>query len=103
LQGYRLVEGPPALADYLSLRLRTGLSPKTAQQGEAALPMSPGAGSTLDTASSPRRPTPLARGCRILAQREAERRIDFGNLAFESGIVQTDSLGCITFRRRWGE
>jgi GNAT superfamily N-acetyltransferase len=37
LQGYRLVEGPPALADYLSLRLRAGLSPKTALQGEAAL------------------------------------------------------------------
>jgi ribosomal protein S18 acetylase RimI-like enzyme len=37
LQGYRLVEGPPALADYLSLRLRAGLSPKTAQQAEAAL------------------------------------------------------------------
>jgi ribosomal protein S18 acetylase RimI-like enzyme len=36
-EGYRLVEGPPALADYLSLRLRSGLSPKTELQGEAAL------------------------------------------------------------------
>jgi ribosomal protein S18 acetylase RimI-like enzyme len=35
--GYRLVEGPPALADYLSLRLRSGLTPKTELQGEAAL------------------------------------------------------------------
>jgi len=34
---YRLVEGPPALADYLSLRLRAGLSPKTELQGEAAI------------------------------------------------------------------
>jgi GNAT superfamily N-acetyltransferase len=34
---YRLIEGPPALADYLSLRLRAGLSPKDALQGEAAL------------------------------------------------------------------
>jgi GNAT superfamily N-acetyltransferase len=34
---YRLVEGPPALRDYLALRLRAGLSPKTEPQGEAAL------------------------------------------------------------------
>jgi ribosomal protein S18 acetylase RimI-like enzyme len=35
--GYRLVDGPPALADYLTLRSRAGLSPKTELQGEAAL------------------------------------------------------------------
>jgi GNAT superfamily N-acetyltransferase len=34
---YRLVAGPPELADYLSLRLRAGLSPKTELQGEAAI------------------------------------------------------------------
>ncbi|MET0412350.1 MAG: GNAT family N-acetyltransferase [Polyangiaceae bacterium] len=35
--GYSLVEGPPALRDYLVLRARAGLSPKTELQGEAAL------------------------------------------------------------------
>jgi len=35
--GYSLVEGPPALADYLTLRTRAGLSPKTEVQGAAAL------------------------------------------------------------------
>jgi GNAT superfamily N-acetyltransferase len=34
---HRLVEGPPSLADYLSLRERSGLSPKTQQQGESAI------------------------------------------------------------------
>jgi GNAT superfamily N-acetyltransferase len=37
MPGYSLVDGPPALADYLALRLRAGLSPKTALQAEAAL------------------------------------------------------------------
>jgi ribosomal protein S18 acetylase RimI-like enzyme len=35
--GYRLVNGPPAVGDYLSLRSRAGLSPKSQQQGEAAV------------------------------------------------------------------
>lgn len=35
--GYRLVEGPPPLVDYLALRLRAGLSPKSEPQAEAAL------------------------------------------------------------------
>ena len=35
--GYRLVDGVPSTADYLDLRLRTGLSPKTEEQAEAAL------------------------------------------------------------------
>jgi GNAT superfamily N-acetyltransferase len=34
---YRLVEGPPALGDYLALRSLAGLSPKTELQGEAAI------------------------------------------------------------------
>src|SRR6478672_4601817 len=36
--GYRLVEGPPTIPDYLRLRKESGLSPKTAAQGVAALP-----------------------------------------------------------------
>ena len=35
--GYRLVDGAPATADYLALRLRSGLSPKTDDQAVAAL------------------------------------------------------------------
>lgn len=35
--GYRLIEGPPSTADYITLRARTGLSPKTAAQAEAAI------------------------------------------------------------------
>jgi ribosomal protein S18 acetylase RimI-like enzyme len=35
--GYRLVDGPPAVADYLSLRQRTGLSPRRPDQAEAAV------------------------------------------------------------------
>jgi hypothetical protein len=35
--GYRLVEGPPGLRDYLLLRDRAGLSPRRADQAEAAL------------------------------------------------------------------
>jgi ribosomal protein S18 acetylase RimI-like enzyme len=34
---YSLFDGPPTLADYLALRLRAGLSPKTEAQGEAAI------------------------------------------------------------------
>jgi ribosomal protein S18 acetylase RimI-like enzyme len=34
--GYRLIEGPPAVDEYLALRLKTGLSPKSLPQGEAA-------------------------------------------------------------------
>ena len=30
--GYRLVDGPPTVANYLSLRLKAGLSPKTEAQ-----------------------------------------------------------------------
>jgi GNAT superfamily N-acetyltransferase len=37
LNEYTLLERPPALVDYLSLRIRAGLSPKTEAQGEAAL------------------------------------------------------------------
>ena len=35
--GYRLVDGVPSTADYLDLRLRAGLSPKTEGQAAAAL------------------------------------------------------------------
>ena len=35
--GYRLVDGPPTVADYLLLRDRAGLSPKRQDQAEAAL------------------------------------------------------------------
>ena len=35
--GYTLVEGPPAWSDYLALRQRAGLSPKTQPQCEGAL------------------------------------------------------------------
>ncbi|WP_424937354.1 MULTISPECIES: GNAT family N-acetyltransferase [Bacteria] len=35
--GYTLVAGPPALADYLRLRCDSGLSPKTEEQGAAAI------------------------------------------------------------------
>ena len=35
--GYRLVDGIPSTADYLDLRLRAGLSPKTEEQAAAAL------------------------------------------------------------------
>ena len=37
-EGYRLVEGPPAVEDYLALRALSGLSPRTAEQAVAALP-----------------------------------------------------------------
>jgi ribosomal protein S18 acetylase RimI-like enzyme len=35
--GYRIVEGPPAVADYLALRKLTGLSPRRADQASAAV------------------------------------------------------------------
>lgn len=35
--GYRLTDAPPLLETYLDLRRRTGLSPKTAEQGRGAL------------------------------------------------------------------
>ena len=35
--GYRLADGPPAVADYLSLRERAGLTPKRQDQADAAL------------------------------------------------------------------
>ena len=35
--GYELVPGPPPVADYLDLRVRAGLSPKTENQARAAL------------------------------------------------------------------
>lgn len=35
--GYRLEDGPPAVADYLLLRERAGLSPKRQDQAEVAL------------------------------------------------------------------
>jgi GNAT superfamily N-acetyltransferase len=34
---YRLLDGPPPLADYLRLRLESGLSPKSEAQGAGAL------------------------------------------------------------------
>jgi ribosomal protein S18 acetylase RimI-like enzyme len=37
IPGYQLVMAPPPAADYLRLRRESGLSPKTRQQGEAAL------------------------------------------------------------------
>ncbi len=36
--GYRLIDGPPSVEDYLDLRLRAGLSPKREDQAVAALP-----------------------------------------------------------------
>jgi ribosomal protein S18 acetylase RimI-like enzyme len=36
--GYRLIESPPGADEYLELRLRSGLSPKTREQASAALP-----------------------------------------------------------------
>jgi hypothetical protein len=36
--GYRVVDGPPAVADYLALRERSGLSAKTYEQAAAGLP-----------------------------------------------------------------
>lgn len=35
--GYRLVDGPPAVADYVTLRLRSGLSPRRSDQAAAAV------------------------------------------------------------------
>jgi GNAT superfamily N-acetyltransferase len=35
--GYELIDGPPKAAEYLALRLRSGLSPKTEAQALAAL------------------------------------------------------------------
>jgi GNAT superfamily N-acetyltransferase len=35
--GYRLINGPPSVSDYLSLRLGSGLSPKTEAQAVPAL------------------------------------------------------------------
>jgi ribosomal protein S18 acetylase RimI-like enzyme len=35
--GYRLVDGPPTVAEYLALRQTTGLSPRRPDQAEAAL------------------------------------------------------------------
>lgn len=37
-RGYRLADGPPALTEYLELRQRSGLSPKTREQASAGLP-----------------------------------------------------------------
>src|SRR3954447_20519992 len=37
-EGYRLVESAPGVEDYLALRMRAGLSPKTREQATAALP-----------------------------------------------------------------
>jgi ribosomal protein S18 acetylase RimI-like enzyme len=37
LPEYRLVDGPPAVADYLTLRQRSGLSPRRDDQAAAAL------------------------------------------------------------------
>jgi ribosomal protein S18 acetylase RimI-like enzyme len=37
-EGYRVVEGPPTPDDYVRLRLKAGLSPKSIQQARAALP-----------------------------------------------------------------
>ena len=36
--GYRLIDGPPAIEDYLELRIRAGLSPKREDQATSALP-----------------------------------------------------------------
>ena len=36
--GYRLVDGPPSIADYLALREQAGLSPKRDDQAAASLP-----------------------------------------------------------------
>jgi ribosomal protein S18 acetylase RimI-like enzyme len=51
LPGYRLVGGPPTVADYLSLRQRSGLSPRRSDQAAAALPGSWAAVHVLQEAS----------------------------------------------------
>jgi GNAT superfamily N-acetyltransferase len=38
MDGYRLVDGPPAVKEYLDLRMNAGLSPKREDQAAAALP-----------------------------------------------------------------
>jgi ribosomal protein S18 acetylase RimI-like enzyme len=38
IEGYRLVMAPPGAADYVRLRREVGLTPKTIEQAEAALP-----------------------------------------------------------------
>jgi GNAT superfamily N-acetyltransferase len=37
-EGYRLLDGPPTVEEYLALRERSGLSPKSVAQAAAALP-----------------------------------------------------------------
>ena len=37
-QGYRLIHTPPCVDDYVELRSRSGLTPTTREQAEAALP-----------------------------------------------------------------
>jgi hypothetical protein len=37
VNGYRLIDGPPTTADYLELRVRSGLSAKTRDQATVAL------------------------------------------------------------------
>ena len=49
--GYRLAEGPPDVDDYLTLRSRSGLSPKTREQAVAALPGSWAACHVVEVAS----------------------------------------------------
>src|SRR3954468_16375972 len=50
---YRLVEGPPAVDDYLQLRAASGLTPRTRGQAEAALPASWYAVPVVDAAGAP--------------------------------------------------
>jgi ribosomal protein S18 acetylase RimI-like enzyme len=49
--GYALVPGTPSVEDYLRLRLDSGLSPKTREQAEAALPGGWAAVHAVQTAS----------------------------------------------------
>jgi len=51
LSGYRLVEGPPAVGAYLSLRDRAGIPPKSRRQAEIALPGSWAACHVIDEAT----------------------------------------------------
>jgi ribosomal protein S18 acetylase RimI-like enzyme len=37
MRGYRMVEGPPSVEEYLALRARSGLSPKTEEQARAGV------------------------------------------------------------------
>jgi len=53
---YRLLDGPPPVADYLRLRLESGLSPENGAQGSGALTGSWTFRHVVDTAGGLRDP-----------------------------------------------